>query len=192
MAGSVRMVPLREGYKVWTERHGDGPIKVLLLHGGPAFTHEYLECFDPFFEKAGIEFYHYDQLGSHLSDQPEDLSLYTLERFIDEVEQVRRALGLDRDHFFLLGHSWGGLLAMEYALKHGEHLKGLVISNMTADFGRYATYNGQLRSRLPAEALAELEAFESRGAYHDPAYQDLMFRVYYPVTSAVCRSGPIR
>jgi proline iminopeptidase len=111
---------------VWTKRFGNNPkIKVLLLHGGPGGTHEFFESFESFFPQEGIEFYEYDQLGSYFSDQPKDSSLWVTERFVEEVEQVRKALGLNKDNFYLLGHSWGGILAMEYALKYQDNLKGL-------------------------------------------------------------------
>jgi len=113
----VRMIPIhtpKGDFKVWTRRMGDNPtVKVLLLHGGPGSTHEYFETFDDHFPGASIEYYYYDQLGSWFSDQPDDPSLNTVERFTDEVEQVRKALGLDKDNFYLLGHSWGGILAIE-------------------------------------------------------------------------------
>lgn len=141
MAG-IQMIDIDGGYKVWTKRFGKNDnIKVLLLHGGPAMTHEYMECFESFFPQANIEFYEYDQLGSYYSDQPNDTSLWTIERFVEEVEQVRKALGLTPDNFYLLGNSWGGMLAMEYALKYQDNLKGLIICNMTADFGKYEIYN---------------------------------------------------
>ena len=178
-AGGVQMIQLQEGYRVWTKRFGNAPIKVLLLHGGPAATHEYMECFESFFPQAGIEFYEYDQLGSYYSDQPQDQSLWTTERFVEEVEQVRKALGLDKDNFYLLGNSWGGLLAMEYALKYQDNLKGLIVANMTADFGKYAAYNAKLRAELPADVLAKLGEYESKGAYTDPAYQEMVVREYY-------------
>ncbi len=184
-AGGVQVIQLRDGHKVWTKRFGNGPIKVLLLHGGPGLTHEYMECFESFFPQAGIEFYEYDQLGSAYSDQPDDDALWTIDRFVDELEQVRRALGLDETNFYLLGHSWGGILAIEYALKHQDHLKGIVIANMTADFRRYAAYNAKLRAELPRDVRRKLEAFESRGAYHDPAYEELVFNAYY--TQHLCR-----
>jgi proline iminopeptidase len=118
-------------FNVWTKRVGNNPaLKVLLLHGGPGGTHDFFEAVDSFFPPAGVEYYYYDQLGSGRSDNPADSSMWDLGRFVDEVEQVRRALGLGPDNFVLLGHSWGGILAMEYALTHGEALKGLVISNM--------------------------------------------------------------
>ena len=78
---------------------------------GPGLTHEYLEPCDSWLPAAGVEYYYYDQLGSHYSDQPDDPDLWEIDRFVDEVEQVRTALGLGRDDFFLYGHSWGGLLA---------------------------------------------------------------------------------
>jgi len=184
-AGGVQMIELKEGYRVWTKRFGNSPIKVLLLHGGPAATHEYMECFESFFPQAGIEFYQYDQLGSYYSDQPDDDSLWTIERFVEEVEQVRKALGLDKDNFFLLGSSWGGMLAMQYALKYQHNLKGLIICNMTASFPKYATYNAKLRSQMRASLIDSLEVYESRGDYQNPEYVDLVFKAYY--TKHLCR-----
>jgi proline iminopeptidase len=184
-AGGVQMIELREGHRVWTKRFGNGPIKVLLLHGGPAATHEYMESFESFFPQAGIEFYQYDQLGSAYSDQPDDTDLWTIERFVEEVEQVRQALGLDQDNFYLLGSSWGGMLAMEYALEYQSNLKGLVICNMTASFPKYAAYNAKLRAQLPQDVLDRLEKYESRGDYHDPGYTDLVFEAYY--RKHICR-----
>ncbi len=82
-------------YRVWTKRTGNNPnLKVLLLHGGPGSTHEYLEACDSYLPAAGVEYYYYDQLGAGFSDQPDEPSLWALDRFVDEVEQVRRELGL--------------------------------------------------------------------------------------------------
>ena len=129
VSGGVKLIPVQtpEGiFRVWTKRVGNNPtIKVLLLHGGPGMTHEYFEAFDSYFPAAGIEYYYYDQLGSFYSDQPESPELWEIPRFVEEVEQVRQALGLDRNNFYLLGQSWGGILAIEYALKYQQHLKGL-------------------------------------------------------------------
>src|ERR1044072_4742974 len=119
LSGGVKLIPINTPkgvFNVCTKRVGNNPkIKVLLLHGGPGATHEYFEAADSYFPGAGIEYYYYDQLGSAFSDQPDDLSLWDLPRFVEEVEQVRQALGLDRENFYLLGHSWGGLLGIEYA-----------------------------------------------------------------------------
>lgn len=144
VSGGVRLIPVetpRGTFNVWTKRVGNNPtIKVLLLHGGPGATHEYFEAFDSYLPGAGIEYYYYDQLGSFYSDQPEAPDLWEVPRFVEEVEQVRQALGLGRDNFYLLGHSWGGILALEYALKYQQHLKGLVISNMMASIPAYNAY----------------------------------------------------
>jgi proline iminopeptidase len=84
LGGGVRMIPIRTPkgeFRVWTKRVGNSPrMKVLLLHGGPAATHEYFEAFDSYFPAAGIEYYYYDQLGSAYSDQPNDPELWTLPR----------------------------------------------------------------------------------------------------------------
>jgi proline iminopeptidase len=163
-------------------------MKVLILHGGPAGTHEYLESFQSFFPQANIEFYEYDQLGSYYSDQPEDMSLYTIERFVEEVEQVRQALGLNKDNFILLGQSWGGILAMEYALKYQEHLKGLVVCNMTADFHKYAAYNQKLRNQLRPSLVDTFQMYEDAGDYGNPVYLELVEKEFY--AKHICRIYP--
>ncbi|HMJ92978.1 MAG TPA: alpha/beta fold hydrolase, partial [Allosphingosinicella sp.] len=121
LSGGVKMIDIdtpKGKFRVWTKRVGNNPkLKLLLLHGGPAATHEYFEAMDGRLPAEGVEYIYYDQLGSAYSDKPEDDDLWTLPRFVEEVEQVRQALHLDRDNFCLLGHSWGGLLAIEYALK---------------------------------------------------------------------------
>jgi len=144
LSGGVKLVLVhtpKGDFHVWTKRIGNNPsIKVLLLHGGPGATHEYFEAFDSYFPAAGIEYYYYDQLGSAYSDQPDEPELWELPRFVEEVEQVRQALELDQNNFYLLGHSWGGLLAIEFALKYQQHVKGLIISNMMASIPAYNEY----------------------------------------------------
>jgi proline iminopeptidase len=185
----VQMIPLKSGHKVWTKRIGNNPdMKVLLLHGGPALTHEYMECFESFFPQAGIEFYHYDQLGSHYSDKPENDSLWTIDRFVDEVEEVRQELGLNKDNFYILGNSWGGILGMEYALKYQQHMKGLLVSHMTADFDRYEAYNAKLRSKMRKSLTDSLDFYEQKEDYHNQEYLDLVFNEYY--TKHICRFAP--
>jgi proline iminopeptidase len=180
----VRMIPistLRGEFRVWTRRVGESPrVKLLLLHGGPGATHEYFLACDDVLPAAGIEVYYYDQLGSAHSDQPDDPELWTIPRFVDEVEQVRVALGLDRDNFYLLGHSWGGMLAMEYALKHQEHIKGLVISNMMSSGPAYNAYAEQvLMPAMDQEALAEIKRLEADGRTDDPRYMGLLVPHHY-------------
>jgi proline iminopeptidase len=174
-------------FRVWTRRVGTNrQLKVLLLHGGPGASDELYECFDVWFPRAGIEYYYYDQLGSFRSDQPEDASLWTLERFVDEVEQVREALGLDRTNFVLFGQSWGGLLALEYAVHHQQHLKGLVISNMMSSCRLYNEYaRNVLMPAMDQQVLAEIQTMEAEGRTDDPRYEQLLTEHHYELH--VCR-----
>jgi proline iminopeptidase len=184
LTGGVKMIPIQTSkgiFKVWTKRVGNNPkAKVLLLHGGPAATHEYWEACDSHLPRAGIEYYYYDQLGSAYSDQPDDPDLWNTDRFVDEVEQVRTALHLDRDNFYLVGHSWGGILAIEYALKFQRHLKGLVISNMMASIPAYNEYaNKTLKPEMDPVALAEIEQIEATGEFTQPRYMELLVPHHY-------------
>jgi proline iminopeptidase len=184
LSGGVRMIPIETPagtFNVWTRRVGNNPtIKVLLLHGGPGATHEYLQAFDSYFPGAGIEYYYYDQLGSAFSDQPEDPALWKIPRFVDEVEQVRQALGLNAGNFILYGQSWGGLLAIEYALAHPENLKGLIVSNMMSSIPAYNEYakNALMPGMNPA-ALAEIQALEKAEGYKNPRYMELLVPEHY-------------
>lgn len=175
--GGVQMIPIDGGYHVWTKKVGTGDRKVLLLHGGPGATHEYMECFEDFLPQANIQFYYYDQLGSHYSDQPDDPSLWKVDRFVTELEQVRQGLGLDQ--FFLYGQSWGAMLAMEYAFSFQQHLRGLILSNMTGSIQDYVRYLNHLRSKLPQEIIAKLDFYEAKEDYEAPEYQSIMFDQIY-------------
>ncbi|MFP4506904.1 MAG: proline iminopeptidase-family hydrolase [Cyclobacteriaceae bacterium] len=184
LSGGIKMVPVNTPsgeFKVWTKRVGNNPdMKVLILHGGPGMTHELYECFDSYFPAANIEYYYYDQLGSHYSDQPEDSSLWETARFVEEVEQVRQALGLEKDNFYLYGHSWGGILAMEYALKYQENLKGLIISNMMASCPEYGQYAKEvLAKRMPVEVVEEIYALEAKEDFSNPRYMELLLNHHY-------------
>jgi proline iminopeptidase len=107
--------------------------------------------------------------------------LWNIPRFVEEVEQVRQALGLTKDNFYLLGHSWGGILGMEYALKYQENMKGLIISNMVSSIPDYVKYaEEKLAPGLPADALAEIRELESKGEYTSPRYLELVETHYYP------------
>ena len=188
--GGVKIIEIetpKGKFKVWTKRVGNNPrIKLLLLHGGPACTHEYFECMDSFLPAEGIEYYYYDQLGSFYSDQPKDTSLWTTDRFVEEVEQVRKALGLNKDNFYLLGHSWGGILATEYALKYQDNLKGLIISNMMMSIPEYNQYAyNVLAKQLPPAVFDSIKAIEARGDYANPRYMELLMPYHY--AKHICR-----
>jgi proline iminopeptidase len=183
MAG-IKLIPVKTPageFKVWTKRIGNNPrIKVLLLHGGPAMTHEYMECFESFFPKEGFEFYEYDQLGSYYSDQPKDSSLWTTERFVEEVEQVRQAIGADSANFYVLGNSWGGILGMEYALKYQKNMKALIVANMVASATEYGKYADEvLAKQMDPKVLAEIRALEAKKDFENPRYMELLIPNFY-------------
>ena len=183
-SAGVKMIPIKTpvgDFKVWTKRFGNNPrIKILLLHGGPAMTHEYMECFESFFPKEGFEFYEYDQLGSYYSDQPKDSSLWTTERFVEEVEQVRKAIGADATNFYVLGNSWGGILGMEYALKYQSNMKALLVANMVASAPEYGKYADEvLAKQMDPKVLAEVRAIEAKKDFTNPRYMELLIPNFY-------------
>jgi len=191
----IRMIPVMGGkYKVWTKRFGatqsrrrdDVPLRVLLLHGGPGFTHQYLEAMESFLPQAGIEMYYYDQLGCGNSDRPTDPALWTRDRYREEVEEVRIGLGLE--DFVLYGQSWGGMLAIEYALKYQHHLRGLVISNMTAGIQAYLARLDHLKALLTPASRANLDHLEAAQDYDNPEYERIMMEELYP--QCICRTQP--
>lgn len=182
----VQMVAISGGYKVFTQRLGEGPVKLLLLHGGPGMTHEYFENFADHLPPAGIQIIFYDQLGSYFSDQPDDLSLWQTARFVEELEEVRVALGLE--DAYMLGNSWGGLLLMEYALKYPDKLKAVIISNMIADTRNYEAYVTGLRAQLAPELVATMIKAEAAEDYANAEYQSILFEHFY--TKHLCRVSP--
>ena len=182
--GGIKMIPIKTPkgtFNVWTKRIGNNPtIKVLLLHGGPGLTHECFESFEGYFPNESIEFIYYDQLGSYYSDQPKDKSLWTNERFVEEVEQVRIALGLNKNNFYILGQSWGGILAMDYALKYQKNLKGLIISNMMSSIPDYNKYAQEvLGPQMNPKIYAEIMQLEKNNDFANPRYTELLFEHYY-------------
>jgi proline iminopeptidase len=185
-SAGIRMIPIetpKGQFRVWTKRFGNNPrIKVLLLHGGPAAGHEYMECFESFFPKEGFEFYEYDQLGSYYSDQPKDTSLWQLDRFVEEVEQVRKAIGADSTNFYILGNSWGGILGMQYALKYQSNMKALIVADMMASCPEYGKYAEEvLAKQMDPAVLAEIRAIEAKGDFANPRYMELLMPNFYSV-----------
>lgn len=188
--GGIKLVPIQTAkgkFNVWTKRFGNNPkIKVLLLNGGPGATHEYFECMESFLPKEGIEFIYYDQLGCGNSDNPKDTTLWDLGRYVEEVEQVRVALNLGKDNFYLLGHSWGGILAMQYALKYQKHMKGLIVSNMMAsipDYGKYA--DDVLAKQMDPQVLQKIRNIEAKNDFQNPEYMALLLPNFY--VKHICR-----
>lgn len=182
--GGVKMVTIttpKGPFKVWTKRIGNNPkMKLLLLNGGPGATHEYFECMESFLPAEGIEIIYYDQLGCGNSNDPKDTSMWDLDRYVEEVEQVRSALGLSKDNFYLLGHSWGGILAMQYALKYQDNLKGLIISNMMSSCPQYGKYAQEvLAKQMDPKILDTIRTIEAKKDFDNPKYMELLMPHFY-------------
>jgi proline iminopeptidase len=145
--------------RIWWESAGVGPA-ILLLHGGPGASSDYLV---PLMDLAedGFRVVRYDQLGSRRSDKPDDLSLFNVARFTEEVEIVRTALGLGQMH--LIGQSWGSFLGLEYALVHPGGLKSLVLYSGAASTAECVAGMDTLRALLPPEMRAMMAVREAAG-----------------------------
>ena len=176
------------GYNVWYRivgtRNEPGKFPLLCLHGGPGATHEYLQPLERM-GSTGRRVILYDQLGCGNSDHPHNPEMWTVELFLEELAAIRRALGLDRIH--LLGQSWGGMLAMEYALTKPNGLLSLTISNSPASMPQWVAEANRLRAELPADVQQTLLKHEAAGTTEDPAYQEAMM-VFY--RKHVCRVDP--
>lgn len=185
----IRMLPVCQGkYKVWTQMLGTGQTQVLLLHGGPGFSHDYMQAMECFLPHAGYTMYYYDQLGCGNSDRPDDESLWNMDRYLVEVEEVRAGLGLT--DFVLLGHSWGGMLTIEYALKYQKdgHLKGIVISNMVASIDSFLKTAATWKDTLSPELRKSVDKVEADGDWDNPEYERIMMEELYP--KMICRISP--
>lgn len=171
----TRYVALDNGYDVWTRRIGLSPIKMLALNGGPGLTHEYLTPLVQFAKDNHIELIMTDQLGSFFSDQPNDEDLWNIPRFVDEIEQIRRAYNLDQ--FYLYGHGWGAVLAMEYAIHYSNHVVALIDSNMVGDYPTFVKDINSSRESMDIDDLGYMKAAEVLGHYDDPRYQAILQKI---------------
>ena len=178
-----------DGYRVWYRIVGGGgtheQLPLLILHGGPGAPHDYLENLEALASDTRRVVF-YDQLGCGRSDHPDDPALCYVARFADELETVRRALGLDRVH--ILGQSWGGMLAQEYALRQPQGLVSLILANTTSSIPMWVAEANRLREQLPAEVNATLTRHEEAGTTDSQEYQDAM-NVFY--ARHVCRVTPM-
>jgi L-proline amide hydrolase len=188
-------LPVKEGYipfrghKVWYRIVGGfeerGKLPLLCLHGGPGIPHDYIESLEKM-AATGRRVIFYDQLGCGNSDQPHDPSLWTVNLFVEEVDVVRKALGLKRIH--LLGQSWGGMLAMQYALTQPAGLDGLIVASSPASMPQWVAEANRLRDALPKKVQQTLLKHEKAGTTGDPAYEKAMM-VFY--RRHVCRINPL-
>ena len=172
------------GGEVWYRVVGGGDaIPLLTLHGGPGAGHDYLESLEALADERPVVFY--DQLGCGQSDQPDDTSLWRVERFVREVDEVREALGLDRVH--LLGQSWGGWLAIEYMLSQPEGIVSLTLASTSASTGQFVREANKLIDELPADMRDAIRHGDQEGAFDSPEYTRAMDEFYH---RHVCRLDP--
>jgi proline iminopeptidase len=176
-------IPVRGG-RVWYKVVGEGDaVPLLTLHGGPGVPHDYLEPLAELAEERPVVFY--DQLGCGNSDQPDDTSLWRVERFVEELGQVRAALGLERVH--LLGQSWGSMLATDYALTRPPGLVSLILANPALSIPRWTADTAALRAALPLEVQEVLDRHEAAGTTASDEYESATMAFYQ---RHVCRLDP--
>jgi proline iminopeptidase len=173
------------GGKVWYRSSGDqhGATPLLCLHGGPGFTHNYLEPLEALADQRRVIFY--DQLGCGKSDRPGDPALWTVDRFVEELAQVRAALQLDRLHLF--GSSWGGMLAMQYVLDRKPDLESLILCGSPASMPRWSADCAELLAQQPGEVRKTIREHEASGFTACPEYQAAILGFY---REHVCRLDP--
>ena len=172
------------GGSVWYRSVGEGPgVPLLVVHGGPGFCHDYLTALDDLADRRQVVYW--DQLGCGRSERPDDDSLWTVDRYVQEVDAVRGALGLDRHHMF--GNSWGGMLGMQYAIDRRPPLVSLTISNSPASMPRFIEETTALKANLPEDVQRTIDWHEERGFYACPEYQGAI-AVWFQ--THICRMQP--
>ena len=167
-------INVEQGYQIWYKRVGNGGIPLLTLHGGPGAGHDYLKPLDGLAIDRTVIFY--DQLGCGQSDQPDDRSFWKIERFVAEVDTVRRALGLEQVH--LLGQSWGGWLAIEYMLTKPSGVASLILASTSASIPQFVAETKRLKLELPREVFETMQRYEASADYHHPAYEEATMEFY--------------
>jgi proline-specific peptidase len=176
------------GYDVWYkivgDDSGDGRLPLVVLHGGPGATHQYLAPLDVL-AADGRRVIFYDQIGCGRSGRPLDPAFYSAERFVEELDALRAALDLERVH--VIGQSWGGMLAMQYAIGRPPGLASIVVADSPADMHAWVAEANRLRAELPPDVQRALTEHEANGTTNDPAYAvavDAFYRRH------VCRLDP--
>jgi proline iminopeptidase len=174
------------GYRLYWKSVGDpGPAgTIVTLHGGPGGTHDYLLCFADMAD-AGYRVLFYDQLGCGRSEHPKDDAEYTVDRDVEDLEEFCRVLGIDRMH--LLGSSYGGMLAIAYALAHPARLRTLTIASGLASVPLTVREMYRLTRELPPPLPALLDRHESRGEFQHPEYLAAVGEFY---RRHLCRLSP--
>ena len=182
--GHVAFRGFQTWYRIVGESEEPGKLPLLCLHGGPGFTHDYIESLEDM-ATTGRRVIFYDQLGAGNSDRPSDPELWTVELFLEELRTIRDELELDNVHVF--GSSWGGMLAMEYALTKPDGLASLVLASSPSSIPVWAEETTRLRSELPEDVRRTLDEHEHAGTTDDPAYEQATMEFY---KRHVCRTDP--
>jgi len=157
-----------DGFTLVAYLFGRGEETVFCLNGGPGLPCDYLRDAHSCLIDQGYRVVAFDQLGTGASDRPENADLWTIGRYVEETETVRRRLGLGKVH--LLGHSWGGWLAIDYALKYRENLKTLILEDTVADMPHLVFELERLRAALGPETVAMMQKHEAQGTLDHPEY----------------------
>lgn len=172
------------GGRVWVNVVGSGRRPPLLvLHGGPGAGHDYLESLGDLAVDRPVVFY--DQLGCGRSDKPDNPALWTVDRFVAELEAVRRALNLQRLHLY--GHSWGGWLAIDYLVRQPQGVGAVVLASTSSSAAQFVEGTRYLRTLLPADVQQVLDYYEAKGEFTAPEYLDAV-NVFYQ--NFLCRLDP--
>lgn len=175
-------VPEAEGYaqvpggKIYWRRFGSGgKTPLLTLHGGPGAAHNYLLSMQALADERPVIFY--DQLGTGKADAPADETIYTVQRSVDELDAVRKALGLEK--VVLFGHSWGAMLAIEYLCQgRGAGVEKVILGGALASVPQATAGQQRLIDSMPDDFAAKLHALEKAGKMTSPEYQALTQRFY--------------
>jgi proline-specific peptidase len=168
MQGRLPFRTFETWYEIVGEEELEGRLPLLVLHGGPGGAHDALGGLGALTEQ-GRRIVFYDQLGSGESSRPDDPSLWTVETFVEQLGSVREGLGLERIHLF--GSSWGGMLAMEYALRRKPGLASLIVASSPASMRQWVTDTARLRSELPQEVQETLSRHEEAGTTDSEEYE---------------------
>ena len=168
-------ITISTGHRLWYKIVGEGSgTPLLTLHGGPGAGHDYLEPLEALGNDRPVIFY--DQLGCGKSDKPDARPMWTIERFADEIDEVRAALGLERIH--LLGQSWGGWLGIEYLLRQPAGIVSAVLASTSASIPQFTRECERLIGEMPEEMQRALREHGLTGNYADPGYQAAMMEFY--------------
>lgn len=168
MEPDARLMVEVDGHKVAVYSFGEGAETVFCLNGGPGLPCDYLREAHSCLSGRGYRVVAFDQLGTGASSRPSDPALWTISRYVEETETVRKALGLGKVH--LLGHSWGGWLAIDYALAYPENLQTLILADTVADMPHLISELERLRAALGPETVAMMQKHEAQGTFDHPEY----------------------